>query len=117
MRSATNPLAPPRESMSLEIHGFGWGCEYSSDKRENGLPDPLRRVSGLSRIPRGPEYPLGDLLQIAMEIPEFSRLPPTVGRCGGGGGTRPTPRSLQRKWDEDEAGSKWRLGVIVRNAA
>ena len=75
IEAKTQTIAPLlRQAAALAYHRRWWGILSTALQRTvaTSLLDHL----GIGIMPGpGPEPPLGDLLQIAMEIPEVSRLP------------------------------------------
>ena len=64
-----------RKAVALAYHRRWWGI--LSTALQCIVSTSLLHHPGTGNMPGpGPEPPLGDLLEIAMEIPEVSRLPP-----------------------------------------
>ena len=71
----TKTFAPlVRQAPALAYHRRWWGILSTALQRT--VATSLLDHPGMGSMPGpGPEPPLGDLLQIAMEIPELSHLP------------------------------------------
>ena len=75
IEAKTQTIAPLlRQAAALAYHRRWWGILSTALQRT--VATSLLDHPGMGSMPGpGPEPPLGDLLQIAMEIPELSRLP------------------------------------------
>ena len=75
IEAKTQTVAPLlRQAAALAYHRRGWGM--LSTVLQRTVATSLLGHPGMGNMPGpGPEPPLGDLLQIAMEIPKVSRLP------------------------------------------
>ena len=75
IEAKTQTVAPLlRQAVALAYHRRWWGILSTALQRT--VVVSLLDHSGMGSMPGpGPEPPLGDLLQFAMEIPEVSRLP------------------------------------------
>ena len=75
IEAKTQTIAPLlRQAAALAYHRRWWGILSTALQRT--VATSLLDHPGMGNMPGpGPEPPLGDLLQIAMEIPEVSRLP------------------------------------------
>ena len=63
-----------REAATLAYYRRWWGILFTALQRT--VATSLLDQPGMGNMPgAGPEPPLGDLLETAMEIPELSRLP------------------------------------------
>ena len=75
IEAKTQTIAPLlRQAAALAYHRRWWGILSTALQRT--VATSLLDHPGMGSMPGpGPEPPLGDLLQIAMELPEVSRLP------------------------------------------